>query len=84
MTNHFTLDSKAAELSTKSYVRASLDRECQCGNRFQVTMEWPENLTVNGPLSIDNACCPVCAEHVVLPEACYYVENFHLLSKPME
>ena len=71
-------------LSATSYVQASLKHECECGNPMEITMQWPEGLTSSGRLNITGVQCPACGAPVVLPAARYWVEDFQLLSVPLD
>lgn len=80
-TNTFHFDTKTGSMSAVSHVQASYDHECECGAKFSLTVDWPENLVVNSTINFNNVKCPSCQTAVILPRGEYYVENFRLLRK---
>lgn len=82
--NTFTFDPKKGTVSAVSMVRASREYECSCGHRFSFTVDWPEGLTQNGAMTINGVQCPKCSQPAVLPAARHWVENFQLLSRPLD
>jgi hypothetical protein len=72
---------KDGKFSSDSYVRVTRDYACDCGAKFVITIDWPENVSVNGAVTFNNITCNQCAQPIALPEAHYYVENYRLLTK---
>jgi hypothetical protein len=64
------------QMTARSNVQASFEHECQCGNKLQGTIDWPEDTKVNGAITLANSKCSRCHEPVVLPTVRYFVENF--------
>ena len=83
MTNKITFNPTTGDLTARNCVQATKDHQCDCGTKFTITLDWPENVTANSQITLNNAVCPTCRAPVVLPTASYYVENFRLLSKPL-
>lgn len=81
--NTFTFDPKAGTLSAVSNLQVSREHTCDCGAQFTFTMEWPENLTYEGAISLKQGQCPMCHQPVLLPKARYWVEAFQLRSEPL-
>jgi hypothetical protein len=76
----YTLDVNTKQLSSDSYVRATREYDCSCGTRSTIAVDWPEGLTVEGPVDI-NSNCIHCGQRITFPPAHYYVENYRLLTK---
>jgi hypothetical protein len=59
-----------------------LSREyvCACGANCTITMQLPEGVIYNGPITV-NAQCPACGNAVVIPDGHHYIENYQLLTK---
>lgn len=77
----FTL--KDGKLSSEVYIQVTRDHQCACGRHFVITLNWPEGLSSNSKISIDNCVCPACEQPVIIPEGHHYVEDFKLLTKPI-
>ncbi len=71
---------KDGVLTAEVYVQVTRDYVCSCGQNITVTLDWPEGLTVNGPVNI-NKNCPACNEAIVIPAGKHYIENYKLLTK---
>ena len=82
--NRLSFNTVTRAVSALSNVQVSFNYKCECGNEIQGTMEWPENLNVNGSVIVGNEKCHVCHDPVILPKAHYYVDGFRLLSKPLD
>lgn len=75
---------KDGNLLAVSYVRATRSYECVCGEKLGITIDWPEGLTQQGAISVTGSTCPKCSRPVVLPRARYWVDDFRLLSEPLD
>lgn len=82
-TNTFTFNPQAGTISAVSNVLVSREHTCACGTNFTFTLEWPENLTQQGAISINGATCPSCQQPIHLPKGRYWAENFELRSEPL-
>ena len=80
MTNKFEFDFKTGCLSAVSYVQATCEYKCKCGNKLDITLQWPEGLTSNGEITINGVQCPACSNPVILPSGRHYLEGFQLMS----
>lgn len=56
---------------------------CGCGEILNLTLDWPDNTTVNGELNVSNITCPKCGKPVKFPKASYKAENGNLVAKPI-
>lgn len=79
----FTFDPKTNQLNAVSLVRSSRQHVCECGARFEFTVDWPEGLTQVGPVDVSGVHCPECSRPVALPAARYWTEGFQLCSGPL-
>lgn len=71
---------KDGKLSAEVYVHVTRDYACECGAKFTITMNMPENVSYNGQINV-NANCPTCNQPVVIPAGHHYIENYKLLTK---
>jgi hypothetical protein len=76
-----TITIKDDKLTAEVYVQCTREHECTCGQCMTLTMNMPEDVTVNGAITVDNAKCPSCGETVVIPAGRHYVENYRLLTE---
>lgn len=80
----FNIDLKTGRVTARNLVRVARSHVCQCGERFEFTLDWPEGMTQqNGNITVSGVQCPNCAKQVVLPPARYWVEEFALVSAPL-
>ena len=56
---------------------------CSCGEILNLTLDWPDDTTINGELDISNATCPRCGKPVKFPKASYKAENGKLIATPI-
>jgi hypothetical protein len=78
-TNTFNINTKTGAMSAVSNVRATYAHTCECGQAFELTLDWPENLEVKTELlSVKNVSCPRCHSPVTLPAGIYHVEDYRL------
>jgi len=80
MANKFEFNPKTGCLSAVSYVQATCEYQCKCGNKFDITLQWPEGLTSIGEVQINDVVCPKCSNPVVLPYGRHYLEGFRLMT----
>lgn len=66
---------KDGVLSSKSYVKVTRAYRCQKGSEMTLSMDWPEGVTIRGPISVTNAKCPCCGEKVEIPHGEHSVVN---------
>lgn len=59
---------KDGVLTSKTYVKATRDYTCQKGTSLTITLDWPEGVTVKGPINVTNLKCPCCDEPVAIPK----------------
>ncbi|MCP2041680.1 hypothetical protein L1281_002291 [Neisseria sp. HSC-16F19] len=78
------IDKDSNVLSAQQYVRATADHTCPCGHQISFQIDWPQNVSMNTQISVSDLACPRCHSPVVLPRAHYFVEDYRLLSKPIE
>ncbi|MBO1325341.1 hypothetical protein K2X14_11620 [Acetobacter sp. TBRC 12305] len=82
--NTFIYNTQTGKTSAKINVQVTADYECECGNKLEISLEWPEDLIVRGQITVNNARCPMCHSPVVLPRAEYYSEGHRLFSRAIE
>ncbi len=76
-----TITIKDGKLTAEVYIQCTRDHECPCGQSMTLTVNMPEDVTVNGAITVDNVHCPSCGEVVVIPTGRHYVENYRLLTE---
>ena len=79
----FSLDLATNTWTAKQYIRVTTDYTCECGNRMEIQIDWPEKVSMTSQITLNNLNCPQCHAPVVLPRAHYFVEGYRLLSKPI-
>lgn len=70
-------------ISTVVYVQVTRDYVCDCGTKSTITMSFPEGVSYNGAINIE-ANCPSCDRPVAIPKGHHYIEDFKLLTKPLD
>lgn len=83
MSKFNTFNIKGSNITAANYVKGRFDHQCECGNSITVELDWPENLTVNGIVTVSGQNCPSCGASIILPAAHYRVEGGRLLSSPL-
>ena len=74
---------KDGVISAVSYVQVTRDYICSCGAKNTITMNLPEGVSYNGTITV-KANCPKCNEPVVIPHGHHYIENYKLLTRPVD
>jgi len=60
-------------MTSKTYVTATRPYTCAKGTSLTLTLDWPEGVTVDAPISITNMKCPCCNEPVEIPRGSHSV-----------
>lgn len=78
--NHFTFNPNGS-MTAKILERVKYRFTCpNCGKPLESEIDWPEGLTLNAQLNIDNARCPYCGADVSKqPHGSYSVVNGELI-----
>ena len=71
------------KISALIYVRVKRSYTCDCGCKGELTLDIPDVVELLGELHTDVAC-PECGKAIVIPYGHHYVENFHLLTRPVQ
>ena len=66
-------------LEAKVFCHASFDYTCQCGEKFTVSCNLPENIIFHSTLNIDGIVCPACGRGIALPRGRYTVRDYKLV-----
>ena len=69
-------------VTAETYVRATYSYECKCGKSSTVEINWPERVSIAGPIHVTNVLCPACGSPVVFPEGIYSLKGSRLVGEP--
>lgn len=74
---------KDGKFSSDSYVKAVGQYTCPKGTTIDFTLDWPQGVTMDTTLTVQNLKCPCCGETAVLPTGKYYVQDGVLVCEPL-
>lgn len=75
---------KDGVLSSTVYVQVTRDYICDCGEELTLTLSLPEGVSFSSEISVSNVNCPACNKPVLIPRGHHYIENYKLLTKPLD
>jgi hypothetical protein len=78
-----TLQIKDGVVSSETYVKATAQYTCPKGSLVNFTIDWPEGVTMNTTLKVENVKCPCCGEAAEFPAGKYYVKDGALVREPI-
>lgn len=71
-------------ISSKNYTETFHLHTCSSGTRCKITLQWPEDLIINGQVTVTGEKCFCCQEPIILPKAKYFSRKGLLVIEPLD